>query len=356
MSGTDSIELIETWLAEGPDTAPERLMEQLPAGVARARQARTPGVLRISLLIAPIAAAAALLIGLVVSGVLRLPVGDELPVIPSPPAVFGEGARIDIALIIENRSDQPQGSWYWSGSSGSSATATPCFAAIRTHALRAPGVVRFGEVQPETEEALDRESLPVVLDTDSLPGSPVAFRDEVVPVWTYAYRISVSEGGLVSVEPLDAMPSVRDAGPICPVPDTSWPGGWPDVQAWLAERPVLPDCGFAELDVPPSLGENDVNTAARQCFYDAWRGGEDAQLETLTFSDTGPFIEVMRTSDGAVEYLTEDLRSPTPELHVRSCTGLGPPSDFEEFGYRPEDDGTLVFVIDPESCTEMSRN
>jgi hypothetical protein len=354
MKRTEPTWIVETWLTEGPDTAPDRIMAQLPAQVTRTPQARVGGALRFSGLLAP-AGAAIILAALVLGGVLRPWVGDDGPSdLPSPPPAFGAGDRVDLVLLIENRSDRTHGSWYWSGHSGAMPFAPPCQAVVAEHRVLAPGVVRFGEVHPETEAALDRESLPVVLDTSALPGSPVAFRDDVVPVWTYAYRIAVSEEGLVILEPLDAIPSAADAGPICPPTDTPWPEGWPDVRAWLADRPALPDCGLERIEslAQPITGEPVRNTAARRCLYDAWLAGQDGQLALVTITDTGPFLEVIRTSGGAVEVVRQQLRSSvSDEVVVTTCTRLVPPSDWDGMEAGPEDDARLVFVIDPESCS-----
>lgn len=353
MSRTDPILTIETWLAEGPMVAPARLVEQLPPHLARTRQQGVRGMLRFAWIAVPVAAAF-VTIGVLLSTVLAPPVGERpLVDIPSPPAPFEEGDRVDVVLLIANLSDRPQGAWHQTGSSGSVPTAMPCHAVIGQHKLRAPAVVRFGEVDPETDlSPSELDSLPAVLDTASLPGQPVAYRDDVVPVWTYAYRISVTEGGAVAVEPLDSVPSLESAGPLCPVPDMSWPGGWPAVQAWLADRPTLPDCGTERVEtsafaeVPPAR-----DTQARQCLYDAWLAGEGAQFVSLTYTDTGPVLEVYRTSDGALQRVHQQLRSEVSDEVQETCWGPVQPSESPGPEVRPGDDLSLALLhSEPVEC------
>jgi hypothetical protein len=353
MKRTGPIEIIEGWLADGPTAAPDRIVARLPDQLRETRQARERGILRSTWIVAPIAAAAVTLAVAVLSGGLRPPAGDHLaPDIPPPPTPFAQGDRVDILLQIENRSDRPYGSWYWSGSSGGMPTAMPCQAILVAEQIRAPGVIRFGEVHPETEEPMARESLPVLLDTDALPGSPIAYRDDIVPVWTYAYLIAVSEDGGVLVEPLGASPSVEDAGPICPTPDTSWPGGWPMIQAWLADQLALPDCGVVRNVTWPQSRELASSTSARRCFYDAWLDRRGAQITTISFTNHGPLIEIMRTSDGTVEMVSQDLRPPASgQLRVVTCARLVPPSQLPGFTHGPDIDEAMVFMIDVESCS-----
>ncbi|MDQ2673920.1 MAG: hypothetical protein M3Y40_04635 [Chloroflexota bacterium] len=353
MSRTDSIEIIEAWLAEGPSAAPSSVVWELPAHRSVGGRAEGRSVLRFAWLALP-AAAAVVTAVLLLSNVLTPEVGEDAPpAIPSPPASFGEGGRVDVVLLIANQSDRPYGSWHWTGSSGTIATAMPCHAVLtRTYRLRAPDVVRFGEVDPETEDTAYLDALPVVLDTAAMPGQPLAYRDDIVPVWTYAYRIAVSDAGGVAVEPLDAIPSVESAGPLCPMPDMSWPGGWPEMQAWLAERPELPDCGVERFEASPDSRQGNYNTEARQCLYDAYLAGEDAQFSTLTLTDDGPILEIYRTSGGTVEYVWQQLRSGVSEdIISSSCWELARPSESSIEGMDAFADETLVFVLEPlEGC------
>jgi hypothetical protein len=348
----DPADILDAWLSEGPSVAPDRLIATLPSRLGQTRQARGRGILRSAWLLAPVAAAATLVAVVALSSVLRPPAATDVPQeIPSPPSTRH---RIDIVLLIENRSDRPFGAWYWNGYSGSQPTARSCSAIVDVVTMSTPAVLRFGEVDPDAEEPLDRESLPVLLDTNALPGSPAGYRADAVPVWTYAYRVAVDEGGTVAVEPLGSVPSVSSARPLCPEPDTSWPGGWPDVQAWLAERPTLPDCGVERVEAGPVsiVGESPLNTPARRCFFDAWVAGEGAQFTRLMFTNSGPIIEVYRTSAGAVETATQ-LLGPTDsdELVVDGpCTRLVAPSEVDDAMWGPEDDATFVFAIDPNSC------
>ena len=352
MNRNDPAETIEAWLAEGPTIAPSRLVAQLPAQVAGTRQGGMHGVLRFAWLVVP-AAAAVVMAVLLWSNVLSPDVGqDGRPEVPSPPAEFEEGDRVDLVLLIANLSDRPHGSWHSSGTSGSAQAAMPCHAIVARYTVRAPGVVRFGEIEPDSEDVGPLDSLPVILDTASLPGRPVAFRDDVTPVWTYAYEIGVSREGVVTVTPLDAIPSLESAGPLCPEPDTSWPGGWPAIQAWLADRPELPDCGLERVESSPAGTEPVRNTAARRCLYDAWLAGEGAQLAVMTITDTGPALELIRTSDGTVEHVWQQLRSGVSEdVRISTCWRLVRPSESSAEGLEPEDDETLVFVLDElEDC------
>jgi hypothetical protein len=355
MSRVERTDVIEAWLAEGPVMAPDRLLADLPARLSTTRQDHVIRVGRTSLFLAPVAAAAVILAVLVVTGVLGTSVGDDGPPdIPTPPMPLSEGDRVDVVLLVENRSGRQYGLWHWTGASGGGGYASPCHAIVWTYQIRAPGVVRFGAVEAD-EDPLARESLPVLLDTDALPGHPVAFRNELVPVWTYAYRVAVDEQDVVGVEPLDTVPSLTSAGPLCPPADTSWPGGWPDIQAWLRDRPGWPDCGLERIEASVTGSQPGPNTAARRCFYWAWLKGEDGQLVVLRFLDTGPIIEVMRTSGGLVEVVTQDLRTETPDrLRVSTCSRLAPPSEIGPIGPGTETaemDATIVFSIDPESCS-----
>lgn len=350
MNRNHPVETIEAWLAEGPTVAPTRLMAQLPASVAGTRQGGMRGGLRFAWLVVP-AAAAVVAVAVLLSTLLAPEVGEDSPVdIPSPPAVFEEGDRVDLVLRIANLSDRPHASWYWTGNSGGGPIAMPCYAVVTEYKVRAPGVVRFGEVDPDTDAS--RESLPVILDTASLPGHPVAYRDDATQVWTYAYEITVSEEGTVGVEPLDAIPSLASAGPLCPVPDTSWPGGWPEIQAWLADRPALADCGLERVEASPVGAEPVRDTEARRCLYEAWEAGEDAQLAVITFTDSGPVLELTRTVDGTVEQVWQQLRSGvSADVVTTSCWQLVRPSESSAGSFEPEDDETLVFVLEPlEDC------
>lgn len=351
MSRTDPILIIESWLAEGPVAAPDRLVGQLPARLGQTRQRGVREGLRFAWIAIPVTAAV-VTVAVLLSTVLAPEVGDGPVDIPPPPATFQEGGRADVVLLIANLSDRPHGAWHWTGSSGSVPTAMPCSAVIAEHKLRAPAVVRFGEVDPDGDSIPDLESLPVILDTASLPGHPVAFRDDVVPVWTYAYRVSVTEDGAVAVEPLDGVPSMASAGPLCPVPDTSWPGGWPDVQAWLADRPTLPDCGMERVEVSAYREAPPVrDSEARRCLYDAWLAGEDAQFASLTYTDTGPVLEVYRTSDGALQRVHQQLRSDVSDVVHETCWGSvqtleSPPGT----GVRPGDELSLALLSEPVEC------
>ncbi len=349
MKPSDRTEVIEAWLAEGPLVAPDRVLVELPGRLPEAPQKRLSGLMRMSLVLAPLAAA--MLLALVLTRIFAPPVGaDRAPPIPSPPTPFGEGDRLIVVLLIENRSERPYGPWHWTGRDGSYWTAGPCRAIVEMFRINAPGVVRFGQAEPD-EEMFARESLPVILDTDAMPGEPVAYSDSVAPIWTYAYRVLVSPEEVVSVEPLAAVPSVEMAGPLCPPPDTSWPGGWPDVQAWLRDRPALADCGVERRVLEPLGSEDLPNTAARRCFYDAWLAGEDGQFVRLVFTDYGPVLEVSRTFDGIVEEVVQDLRYDRGnEVRVRTCAALIPPSEQEGIDAGPEDDAAVVFILDAETC------
>jgi hypothetical protein len=346
MSRTDSIEIIEAWLAEGPSVAPSSIVWELPAQVSVGERAAARSVLRFAWLALP-AAAAVVMAVLLLPNLVRPDAGEEgQPLIPSPPASFGEGGRVDVVLLLANQSDRPYGSWHWTGSSGNLSTAMPCHAIVASYRLRAPDVVRFGEVDPETEDTAYLGALPAIIDTGAMPGQPVAYRDDIVPVWTYAYRIAVSDADEVAVEPLDAVPSVEAAGPLCPTPDMSWPGGWPAMQAWLAERPELPDCGVERNEALPDVHPT-YNAEARRCLYDAYLAGEDAQFSMLTLTDTGPLLEIIRTWDGNVEYVWQQLRSGASEDIVSStCWRLVRPSESSIEGMGASADETLVFVLD----------
>lgn len=263
---------------------------------------------------------------------------------------------MDVLLLVENLSERSYGSWHWTGSSGSAPTTPPCHAAITEFTLRAPAVIRFGPVDPETEESLDRESLPILLSTDSLPGAPIGYRERPNPVWTYAYRVSVSADEGVTVDPLDALSSTS-AGPLCPVPDTRWPDGWPDVQAVLADRPTLPDCGVERVVRQyPAQASTGWNTEARECFYDAWLAGDDAQIASVVHSPDGPWLEVFRTSGGQVERVLQTLQVRDAPPQVITCAGLIRPSQRSpeaslEDNDRADVDATMVFLLDIESCS-----
>ncbi len=346
MSRTDSIDTIEGWLAEGPAVAPARLVQGIPAQLADRRQAGR-GVMRFAWLALP-AAAAVVMAVMLLSNALAPDVGEDgPPAIPSPPASFAEEGRVDVVLLLANESDRPHGSWHWTGSSGNLRTAMPCHAVLASYRLRAPDVVRFGEVDPETEDTAYLDALAVVLDTAALPGQPVAYRDDIVPVWTYAYRIAVSDAAEVTVEPLDAVPSVEAAGPLCPRPDLSWPGGWPAMQEWLAERPELPDCGVERNGAWPVDRPLTYNTEARHCLYDAYLAGHDAQFSTLRLTEDGAILEMFRTSGGTVEYVWQQLRSGVSDDIISStCWELVVPSESSIEGMDASADETLVFVLE----------
>jgi hypothetical protein len=94
------------------------------------------------------------------------------------------------------------------------------------------------------------------------------------------------------------------------------------------------------------------NVTARRCLYDAWQAGEDGQLTLLSLTDSGPFIEVVRTSGGTVEVVMQQMRSEAPrDVVAHTCTRLVPPSQWEGMEAGPDDDAMLVFIIDPESCS-----
>jgi hypothetical protein len=132
---------------------------------------------------------------------------------------------------------------------------------------------------------------------------------------------------------------------------------WPNQPDWFVNREPLPFCGEALLVHRRDGGEVEQNTDARQCLFDAYLSGGEAEYVEVVETIDGPYLAVTRVRAGIIEEYADNTRRGSLAWHRSECLRMTAPISLAEdlpiSGMTQQLSDALVFLVDPTSCTDL---